>query len=81
MKSYTNGEQQLMAVSLIVVALGIVAIISSPFILNSPVVFYICVVLTIIAGLYLSKNISYKESTPQRQKGRIKQRRPKRDRR
>ena len=78
MKSYMNSEQQLMAVSLIVVALGIVAIISSPFILNSPVVFYICVILTIIAGLYLSRNITYKESAPQRQKRRTKQKKPKR---
>ena len=78
MKSYMNGEQQLMAVSLIVVALGIVAIISSPFVLNSPVVFYICVILTIIAGLYLSKNITYNESTPQKEKRRTRQRRPKR---
>jgi len=78
MKSYLNNEQQLMAVSLIVVALGIVAIISSPFILNSPVVFYIFVVLTIIAGLYLSRNITYKESTPQNKRKRAKVRRSKR---
>ena len=78
MKSYMNSEQQLMAVSLIVVALGIVAIISSPFVLNYPVVFYICVILTIIAGLYLSKNITYNESTPQKEKRRTRQRRPKR---
>ncbi len=78
MKSYANNEQQLMAVSLIVVALGIVAIISSPFILDSPVVFYICVALTIIAGLYLSRNITYKEGNPKRERKRPKARRPKR---
>jgi hypothetical protein len=81
MESYANNEQQLIAVSLIVVALGTVAIISSPFILNSPPVFYICVILTIIAGLYLSRNIAYKESTPQNERKRTKARRPKRRRR
>ena len=61
--------------------LGPVAIISSPFILNSPPVFYICVILTIIAGLYLSRNIAYKESTHQNERKRTKARRPKRRRR
>lgn len=79
MKAYMNDEQRPMAVSLIVTVLGMMAIISSPFIFNLPAVFYICVVLTIIAGLYLSRSITYKqENTPQGKKKRAKTGRPKR---
>ncbi len=59
MQAYVNDEKKLMSVALIVTILGVIAILSSPFIFNEILVFYACVVLTIIAGLYLSRNLAY----------------------
>jgi FtsH-binding integral membrane protein len=63
MDVYVDDENKLMAVSLIVALLGIIAILFSPFIFNIPEIFYACVVLVIIAGLYLSRNISHVDNT------------------
>ena len=61
MKAYIEDEGRLFYVSIIVICLGIIAILSSPFLFNIQILFYACIVLTVISGLYLSKGLSYED--------------------
>ncbi len=75
MKAYIEDERLLLAVSVIVTALSIIVILSSPFVYNLPTVFYTCIALTIVAGLYLSKGISHAEEKKKPKAGRSRRQR------